>query len=77
MCSCPHCGRAVFRKAARAEKLKASTRIVVLHKSGDVEINCPHCSKGVLLPLAQTADFFGGQAKLRKAHTPRLIARKA
>ena len=77
MYPCPHCGLPVLRKASRGDKLKASTRILVLHKSGDVEINCGHCSKGVLLPLSQTVDFFEDEVTLRKAYMPRLVVRKA
>jgi len=73
MKSCPHCGQPVFRKSATGQKLKAKTRILVLHKSGDVEINCGGCGKGVLLPLA----VIEGETELRKAEPPRLVARKA
>lgn len=69
---CPHCSQPVFTASAGGAKLKARTRIVVLHKSGDVEINCGHCGRGVLLPLAPSGDRV-----LRKARAPRLVARKA
>ena len=77
MHDCPHCGQPLFKKGASGDKLKARTRILVLHKSGDVEINCGLCGKGVLLPLVQGPDLFIGGAPLRKAVMPRLIARKA
>lgn len=70
--NCPHCARPIFRKSSGGEKLKARTKIVVLHKSGDVEINCGSCGKGVLLPL-RVVDGAG----LRKAEGPRFVARKA
>ena len=70
---CPHCGKPVFRKSAGGQKVKARTKILVLHKSGEVEINCPECGRGVLLPL--TLDE--GSPDLRKAELPRFIARKA
>lgn len=73
MTGCPHCSAPVFRQSAGGRKLKARTSILVLHKSGEVEINCSSCGKGVLLPL-QAAE---GAPELRKAETPRLIARKA
>lgn len=70
---CPHCDKPVFTPSAGGTKLKARTRIVVMHKStGDVEINCSHCGHGVLLPLAPAGD-----PVLRKARGPRLVARKA
>ncbi len=31
------------------DRLKLRTRITVLHKSGDVEVNCQHCGGGVVL----------------------------
>jgi hypothetical protein len=52
-------------------KLKARTRIVVLHKAGEVEINCDGCGKGILLPLARVEG-----AGIRKADMPRLVARR-
>lgn len=71
--NCPHCEKRVFRKSTGGSKLKTKPRILVLHKSGDVEIGCPNCGKGVLLPL-RVAD---GEPELRKAEQPRLVARKA
>ena len=72
MNGCPHCGKAVFRASADGSKLKARTRIVVLHKStGAVEINCDACGKGILLPLAMSPD-----TQIRKAEMPRLVARR-
>jgi len=69
---CPHCGKPVFRKSADGSKLKARTRIVVLHKaSGTVEINCESCGKGILLPVTASAD-----TAIRKAEMPRLVARR-
>jgi DNA-directed RNA polymerase subunit RPC12/RpoP len=74
---CPHCGHAVLRKGSRGDKLKARTSMLVLHKSGDVEVNCPHCRRGVLLPLSFADSLFKGGFTLRKAYAPRLIVRKA
>jgi len=68
---CPHCDKPVFRKSADGQKLKARTRIVVLHKSGGVEINCGSCGKGILLPLARVEG-----EDIRKAEMPRLVARR-
>lgn len=73
MKDCPHCQQPIFRKSAGGSKLKARTKILVLHKSGEVEINCASCGKGVLLPLQVAEDA----PELRKAEPPRLIARKA
>lgn len=70
---CPHCGQPVFRKSTSGSKLKVATRVLVIHKSGEVEINCPSCRKGVLIPLVRSE----GEGELRKADTPKLVARKA
>lgn len=69
---CPHCGKAVFRQSKDQKKLKAKTSIVVLHKGGDVEINCGSCGKGVLLPLVVKA----GSPTLQKARAPKLVVPK-
>ena len=61
--NCPHCSHALFRMAADGLKIKAATSCLVLHKSGDVEINCPKCKLGVLVPL----NISGGQMALKKA----------
>ena len=45
---CPHCERTMFR--ASPDKLKLRT-MLVLHKGGEVEVNCEHCKRGVILPL--------------------------
>lgn len=66
--ACPHCGDALFRGAADGSRLKARTSMLVLHKSGDVEINCAACKRGVLLPLSPIKD-----APLRKATETKFI----
>ena len=66
---CPHCGCQMFRMAKGGLKLKMSTRILVLHKSGDVEANCPSCQRGVLLPLQAKP----GVTEVRKALAPKLV----
>ena len=68
---CPHCDSLIFRQSADGSKLKARTRIVVLHKSGGVEINCEYCGKGILLPLARVEG-----EPIRKAEMPKLVARR-
>ncbi len=55
MTACPHCDAALFRSSG--DKLKARTSMLVLHKSGNVEINCPSCRRGVYLPLAISDQF--------------------
>ena len=72
MNDCPHCRQPIFRKSAGGAKLKARTKILVLHKAGGVEINCASCGHGVLLPLVLDE----GEPELRKAELPKLIARK-
>ena len=74
MHDCPHCAQPLFRKGA--DKLKARTSILVLHKSGDVEINCARCGKGVLLPLTQAPTLFEESSGLRKAAMPKLVLGK-
>lgn len=69
---CPHCGSAVFKAASDGRKLKARTKILVLHKSGEVEINCSRCGRGVLVPL-QASD---GPMELQKADMPRFVVGK-
>lgn len=59
---CPHCGFAVFRKASGGGRYKARTTIMVLHKSGDVEINCGKCKRALILPMQ-----FRASVELRKA----------
>lgn len=46
-----------------------------MHKSGEVEINCPSCSKGVIIPLVLAP----GPVMLKKAGDapqPRFVARR-
>ena len=66
---CPHCDSQMFRMTKGGQKLKMSTRILVLHKSGDVEANCPSCQRGVLLPLQAKP----GVTEVRKAGAPKLV----
>ena len=61
--ACPHCGIEVFRKSANGSRLKARTPVVVLHSSGELEINCASCRRGILLPVVLKSDNPG----LRKA----------
>jgi len=59
---CPHCARPLFRMVKSGDKLRARTNILVVHRSGDVEINCVECKRGVLVPLVPAKDVV-----LRKA----------
>ncbi len=52
--NCPHCNSAIFSLSKDGERLKALTTVIVLHKSGVVEINCPRCKNGVILPLVKS-----------------------
>ena len=67
---CPHCDVQVFRKSKSGSRYKARTSILVLHKSGDVELNCPSCKRAIILP----ATFKTDNRQLRKAI---LTARKS
>ncbi len=60
---CPHCGGVLFRKSQDGDRLKAPTSMLVLHRGGDVEINCPGCKGGVIIPLVPVE----GDMELRKA----------
>jgi hypothetical protein len=68
--NCPHCAQSLFRSSSDRRKLKVRTSILVLHKGGGAEINCPACKQGVILPLVLT------DKPLRKADEPRLIVRR-
>lgn len=71
--ACPHCEAPIFRQSPDGLKLRVRTSVLVLHKSGEVEINCPSCSHGVLVPLVAAP----GPVMLKKAIETRLIARRA
>jgi hypothetical protein len=64
---CPHCQMSLFAPGSSRDKLKISRTVVVLHKGGGVEVNCPHCRRGVMLGTLDTIT-------LQKA-LPRLIVR--
>ena len=68
MTECPHCAASLFTLHDEGARLKANTTIIVLHKSGDVEINCSNCKNGVLLPLVVSKDV-----QLRKGRTYRPV----
>jgi hypothetical protein len=65
MLECPHCGQPIFKSSNGGAKLKAKTSMLVLHKSGEVEINCGICRQGVFVPL----DLKQGPIELRKAES--------
>lgn len=69
--NCPHCAQPVFRKSADGTRLKARTSILVLHKAGGIEINCPSCRGGIVIPVAPV------EGALQKAHVPRFVARRS
>lgn len=58
--ACPHCEKRIGRISQG--KVKIPTRILVLHKSGALELNCPACKRPVLLPARLDANI-----QLRKA----------
>jgi len=64
--NCPHCAQPIFRKSSDGGRLKARTRVLVLHRSGDAETNCPGCGEAVVLGRLEV--------KLRKAQ-PKLVIR--
>ena len=70
---CPHCKAPVFRASSDAQKMKARTSMVVLHKSGEVELNCGACGKGVVVPLALKE----GPFILKKAEAPKFVFRRS
>ncbi len=65
---CPHCHLPLFRKSETGDKLKVGRTMVVLHRGGDVEVNCPRCKGGVIVGRLEAP------AALRKAQ-PRLHIR--
>lgn len=67
--ACPHCGQDVFR--AGSGKIKARTTMLVVHKSGDAEINCGSCGRGVIVGTVAVAE------SLRKAEAPRPVVPRA
>ena len=69
---CPHCKSPVFRMSPDGQKLKARTSMLVLHKSGDAEMNCGSCGHGVIIPLAMK----DGPFELRKASEPKYVVRR-
>jgi len=62
----------MFRPSKDGQKLKLSTSMLVLHKSGGVEVNCPSCKQGVLVPLQAVE----GEPVLKKASTTRFVIHK-
>jgi hypothetical protein len=56
----------MFRKSESGSKAKLARSPVIVHKSGDIEANCPRCRRGVIIGSAA--------AVLRKAQ-PRLVVR--
>lgn len=48
---CPHCDKLIFQMSKDKSRAKAKVTCLILHKSGDVEINCPLCKRGILLPF--------------------------
>lgn len=69
---CPSCQNSVFVLSNDGERLRAATTMVILHKSGEVEINCPTCKNGVILPLAVT----GSTLKKGRAYRPVVFSRR-
>ena len=69
--NCPHCGKTLFRLTPDGQRVKAATSCLVLHKSGEVEINCPKCKLGVIIPLQSTGETMLKKAKPRQRHTLR------
>jgi len=68
--ACPHCQGVLMRKSTEGNKLKARTSMCIMHRTGEVEINCGSCGKGVLLGKLE-------RVVVSKAAPPqRLIVRK-
>lgn len=74
MQSCPHCNRTMFRLSQDGSKVKTRTTCFVMHKSGEIEINCPKCGRGVMLPFLSVQEQ--KPKELRKAKPePRYVVR--
>lgn len=67
MTACPHCQQPMFRKSESGGKQKLGRTPVIVHKTGDIEANCPRCRRGVIIGKATPV--------LRKAQ-PRLVVRQ-
>jgi hypothetical protein len=66
--NCPHCDKPVFELSKG--RLKARTRIVVLHKSRAIEINCSSCGGAVTMGRME-------EVRLEKAaQSPRFIVKR-
>lgn len=70
MSACPHCGQPLFRDGAGGKR-KASTSMLVLHKSGEAEVNCPACKRGVIIGTLVPSQ------EPRKAEAPRPVVPRA
>jgi len=68
---CPHCGKPVFRLNPDGTKIKAATTCLIIHKSGEIEINCPKCKLGVIVPLVTKTE--GMTLKKAKPHRRHLL----
>lgn len=66
---CPHCSSTILKSDRSGLKMKARTRIVVLHKAGGVEFNCEHCGNAVMFESDNALS-------LKKANQPRLVVPK-
>lgn len=51
---CPHCNAGIL--VVKGGKAKLRTNIIVMHKSGEVETNCPSCKRSIVLPLSFSPD---------------------
>lgn len=69
---CPYCYSDVFTLSRDGERAKASTSIVVLHKGGDIEINCSTCKNGVILPIVAA----GKELRKGRAYRPVVFSRR-
>lgn len=70
MIECPHCRAVLMRKSSEGNKLKARTSMCIMHRTGEIEINCGSCGKGVMLGKLE-------RVAVAKAVPPqRLIVRK-
>jgi len=68
---CPHCDKQVFQTTKDGTRAKARITCLILHKSGDVEINCPACKRGILLPFQKAEN-----GKLQKSQYPKHTIKK-
>lgn len=69
---CPHCDKPVFHLTKDRTRAKAKVTCLILHKAGEVEINCPACRRGILLPFQKAEN-----GEMKKSQYPKHTVKKS